>query len=72
MKDMNKVISGVAGVAVVAAIVIAGSAYATAKKTNYDVHLNSKVEVVTSAEAASAETAAADYRQGMANITMPP
>ena len=70
MKDMNKVIAGVAGVAVVAAIVIAGSAYATAKKTNYDVHLNSKVEVVTSAEAASAETAAADYRQGMANITM--
>lgn len=70
MKGSVKTVLGIAGVAAVVAIVVAGSAYATAKKTNNDVHLNSKVEVVTSADAASAENAEKSYRQGSANITM--
>ena len=57
MKNQMKAVICVLCAAVIGAIVIAAGAYANAKKTNDEVHMDSKVEVVATAETASAETA---------------
>lgn len=70
MKNQMNAVICVLCAAVIGAIVIAAGAYANAKKTNDEVHMDSKVEVVATAETASAETAEVAYKSGNADFTM--
>ena len=65
----QNVLAGIACVAAVASIAIAGGAYATAKNANKAAHESATVQVLSATDGKSmAETAALDYADG--NVTM--
>lgn len=70
MKNQMKAVICVLCAAVIGAIVIAAGAYANAKKTNDEVHMDSKVEVVATAETASAETAEVTSKSANAGFVL--
>lgn len=70
MKNQMKAVICVLCAAVIGAIVIAAGAYANAKKTNDEVHMDRKVEVVTTAETASAETAEVTSKSANAGFVL--
>lgn len=70
MQNQMKAVICVLCAAVIGAIVIAASAYANAKKTNDEVHMDSKVEVVATAETASAETAEVTSKSANAGFVL--
>lgn len=70
MKNQMKAVICVLCAAVIGAIVIAAGAYANANKTNDEVHMDSKVEVVATAETASAETAEVTSKSANAGFVL--
>lgn len=67
----QNVLAGIACVAAVAAIAIAGGAYATAKNANVAAHESTTVQVLSvTDDVSTAETAALDYTDGNVAVTL--